>query len=166
MKIKYDPNILTQSNVNMLEPFRAKSQMEISGYEINGVEFNVPSEDVNQTDAETLMDFAEVKDYEIWLEIPNQYIDDFIPDTISWSSYEVEDASGNISIVDRKYSDMTLFREGTTKQIRYLQDITSSIEKNDFKELKKQAKIKVFNKKELKDVLNDPNDEYYVEDII
>ena len=72
MKIKYDPDTITQANVNIVEPYRAKAQMDVSGYSIKGTEISVDNEDVEIDEAEALMDFAkEVKDFPIWIEVNN-----------------------------------------------------------------------------------------------
>jgi len=161
MKIKYNPDTLTQANINIVEPYRAKAQMGVSGYTINGTEISVNNKDVEIDEAEAVMDFAEdVKDFPVWLEIANSDLDTDIPNTISWSTY-IDD---NDNVIQRKFSDMTILANGTTKSIRYIQDETSSILKDDLKALKKAAKIKLMGLKDVKKAMADPNDEYYVED--
>jgi len=163
MKIKYNPDTLTQENVNMVEPYRAKAQMGVDGYSIDGTEISVNNKDIELTEAEDIMDFAEkVKDFPVWLEIANSDLDIDIPNTISWSTYEDED--GNV--IQRKFSDMTVLAEGVTKSIRYIQRETSNISNDDLKAIKKVAKIKLMGLKDLNKAIADPNDEYYVDDEI
>jgi hypothetical protein len=146
----------------LLEPWLTKAILKVDGYDIDKLKLTIPKEDVS---IDVLLAFAPIAagydDYPIWIEVPIALDNANIPATFSFSTYIDDD--GNT--VQRKISDMPISSAGTTNNIRYLQGHTSRATKSDIEAIVANPNVVALSLSDRNALINDPNGEYYVEDI-
>jgi hypothetical protein len=154
-RITYDKGSLTGSQIYELTLFAGKN------YVLKNNEIVTDSRFSNINEIISLLDFCQITDFEIWLEIPTAQLNNDILSGLSWSTYTSE----NDSIIHRKWEDMQLLKYSidSTQSIRYLQGITSDIQKDDLIFLKDYYPGRKFDKARLIKVLHDSTDIYYQE---
>lgn len=154
-RITYDKESLTGSQKYELTLFAGKN------YVLKHNEIRTDSRFSNINEIISLMDFCHISDFEVWIEVPSAQLNNDILSGLSWSTYTNE----NDSIIHRKWDDMHLLKYSTdsTQSIRYIQGITSNIQKDDLIFLKDYYLGRKFDKARLIEVLNDATDIYYQE---
>jgi hypothetical protein len=148
---------------SVIERYVDRVILKVSGYSINELELTIPNKDLTIDELLALSPIAAgYDDYPIWIEVPIALNDANIPATFSFSTYIDDD--GNT--VQRKISDMPISSAGTTNNIRYLQGHTSRATKSDIEAIVANPNVVALSLSERNALINDPNGEYYVEDII
>lgn len=147
---------------SILDPYIQKALLKVSGYKIKKLELEIPHTDVTIADFQAFVDIAAgYSGFPIWFEIENQYANNNIPASLSFSTYQDEDGNP----IQRKISDMTIgaTTRDTLKSIYYLDGITSKITKSDLNILVANPLTNVLSSSEYQEKINDPGGEYYVE---
>ena len=151
-RISYNKDSLTGSQKYELALFAGKNYVLKNNQLVTDSRFSSINEIIS------LMEFCQIEDFEVWLEIPTAQLTNDILSGLSWSTYINE----NDSIIHRKWDNMQLLKYSldSTQSIRYLQGITSNIQKDDLIFLKDYYPGRKFDKAKLIEVLNDSTDIY------
>ena len=147
----------------LLEPFLTKALLKVNGYKIERLELTIPNKDITIAEFLSFSPIASgFKSFPIWIEIPKALSGANIPVAFSFSTYLDEEDN----VIQRKISDMSISAIGTINDIYYLQSVTSRITKSDLELIVANSNTIALSISERNALVNDPQGEYYVEEII
>lgn len=151
-KISYNKDSLTGSQKYELALFAGKNYVLKNNELVTDSRFSSINEIIS------LMEFCQISDFEVWIEVPSSILNDTISTGLSWYRYPI----GEDLYIRRQWKDMQCLKYSidSTQSIRYLQGITSNIQKDDLIFLKDYYPGRKFDKAKLIEVLNDSTDIY------